>query len=339
MKINSKLIIIILLSTILVLSGCGGDAPAKQDIKSETAQAAPAESETSKPAESAEVKEAQAAPEKDEKSQKSAENTHAQSPEAGNSSDAKQSGQVSEVQTGSEKTGETSQTQEPAVPSDAVPPAPVSAKPDGYPLDEPYIYTGEDGREKKDLFGGYFNDSLFIGDSRSVGIVEYGNVGEPTAFCNTGLSVYNYDNDDLEVNGFGKISLAELLELGSFDRIYIGLGINELGYKQEDVIAHYSELLDIVKANQPQADIYLLANLHVTYDRSRRDKIYNNGKIDSLNELIKGLTDGTKIMFIDGNPLFDDGEGNLSQDYTGDNTHLYARFYPTWTRFIYENTK
>ncbi len=334
-----EVFIILLLSTMLVFSGCGGGAPAKQDTKSETPHTAPAASEASKPAENTEIKDAAAEPAKDEQPKaQGSESAPVQSPEAGNVGDKKNE-KSSEAQNGPEKSGEGSQSPEPAAPSDPATADSAAAKKEGYPLDEPFVYTGKDGREKKDLFGGYFNDSLFIGDSRCVGIVEYGNVGEPTSFCNTGLSVYNYDNDDLDVSGFGKISLAELLELGSFDRVYICLGINELGYKQEDVIKHYAELIDIVKANQPNADIYLLANLRVTYDRSRRDKIYNNGKIDSLNESIKGLTDGTKIMFIDGNPLFDDGEGNLSQDYTGDNTHLYARFYPTWTRFIYESTK
>ena len=45
--------------------------------------------------------------------------------------------------------------------------------------------------EKKIVEKEYFDDALFIGDSRTVGISEYGELNNATFFANTGMSVYN----------------------------------------------------------------------------------------------------------------------------------------------------
>ena len=43
----------------------------------------------------------------------------------------------------------------------------------------------------------YFDDALFIGDSRTVGLKEYGTLNNATFFANTGLSIYDATSDPL----------------------------------------------------------------------------------------------------------------------------------------------
>lgn len=229
-----------------------------------------------------------------------------------------------------QKDAQQPQAEDPAAPADPA----VSEDPDVYEPQDPHV---PDEPEKLP-FESYFENSLFIGDSRSVGLMEYGKIPKTTSFCKTGLSSFNYDNEDLDVKGYGKISFEKLLETGSFDRVYIGLGINELGYEMGSVISQFEDLIQMISGSQPNAKIYILANIHVAKKRSVKDKIFNNGRIDTLNDELKGLCDGRQVNYIDANHLFDDEEGNLRADYTGDNTHLYGKCYPLWSEYIYENS-
>ena len=180
------------------------------------------------------------------------------------------------------------------------------------------------------------NNALFIGDSRTVGIMEYGNLKNVTFFANTGLSVYNVREKTISIPNIGKLTLEELLSNKKFDRIYIMLGINELGYDMNQTIKKYGEFVDYINNKQPKSTIYIQANLHVTKQKSDNDKIYNNKNIDILNNGIKKFADNKKIFYIDINEKFDDEYGNLPSKYTSDQVHIYAKYYKDWSNWILE---
>ena len=179
---------------------------------------------------------------------------------------------------------------------------------------------------------GYFDDALFIGDSRTVGLMEYGGLPRTNYFADTGMSVYNIYSSN--VNGS---TLRQLLSSREFGKIYIMLGINELGYDQDYTVKEYEKLVNWIRDWQPDAIVYIEANLHVSARRSSSDPIFNNSNIDAFNSRIAALADGEQIFYLDVNPLFDDADGNLDQSYTGDNTHLYGKYYQPWTDWIEHN--
>lgn len=181
--------------------------------------------------------------------------------------------------------------------------------------------------------------SLFIGDSRTVGIMEYSGLADTDFFCNVGMNVFNAVKDTVSVPNVGKITLNELLVNKKYGKIYVMLGINELGYNTDTVIKKYGELLDLIKETQPDAVIFIEANLHVTKDRSDGDNIINNRTIDSFNTEISKLADNKTVFYIDANSLFDDTDGNLSADKTQDNVHLYAKYYAEWGEWICRETE
>lgn len=63
--------------------------------------------------------------------------------------------------------------------------------------------------------------TLFIGDSRTVGLLDYGQIKESDYFCSVGMSVFNVQTETISVPGTGKVTLNELLEHKFYDRIYI----------------------------------------------------------------------------------------------------------------------
>ena len=185
----------------------------------------------------------------------------------------------------------------------------------------------------------YFNDALFIGDSRTVGIMEYGNLNNATFFANNGLSVYNVREKVVSSPKIGKLTLEELLTNKKFSKIYIMLGINELGYNLNQNTKKYLELIEYIMKKQPDSIIYIEANLHVTNKKSSTDKVFNNKNIDLFNNSIKKLADNKKIFYIDINEKFNDGKGNLAAEYTSDQVHIYAKYYKEWSDWIIKNTK
>ena len=191
--------------------------------------------------------------------------------------------------------------------------------------------------EKQTVGKEYFDDALFIGDSRTVGISEYGDLNNAIFFANTGMSVYNVFEKNVSVPQVGKLKLEQLLTYKKFGKIYIMLGINELGYNQEKTLKKYKDLLKFIQEKQSNAIIYIEANLHVTAERSNKDKTINNININKINNEIPQLADNEKIFFIDVNEKFDDENGNLSSNYTQDNVHIYAKYYKEWSDWLSQN--
>lgn len=70
--------------------------------------------------------------------------------------------------------------------------------------------------EKQTVGKEYFDDALFIGDSRTVGISEYGDLNNATFFANTGMSVYNVFKKNVSVPKVGKLKLEQLLTYKKF---------------------------------------------------------------------------------------------------------------------------
>ena len=191
--------------------------------------------------------------------------------------------------------------------------------------------------EKQTVGKEYFDDALFIGDSRTVGISEYGDLNNATFFANTGMSVYNVFEKNVSVPQVGKLKLEQLLTYKKFGKIYIMLGINELGYNQEKTLKKYKDLVKFIQEKQSNAIIYIEANLHVAAERSNKDKTINNININKINNEISQLADNEKIFFIDVNEKFDDENGNLSSNYTQDNVHIYAKYYKEWSDWLSQN--
>ena len=182
------------------------------------------------------------------------------------------------------------------------------------------------------------DDALFIGDSRTVGLMEYAGIDGADYFCTVGMSVYNIHKKPVSVPNIGKVTLTELLSSKNYGKIYIMLGINEVGYKYSSTVEKYNELIEFIKEKQSDAVIFIQANLHVTQSRSDSDKVVNNTAINGLNAELEKLADGESKFYLDANILFDDAAGGLSSDKSEDSTHLYAKYYSEWGKWIIKQT-
>ncbi len=185
----------------------------------------------------------------------------------------------------------------------------------------------------------YFDDALFIGDSRTVGLQEYGDLGNAEVVADLGMSVYKVFSQKFPTVSGEKKRLETVLSEQEFGKIYVMMGINELGYDFANTVRKYREMLERIRELQPQALIFLEANLHITQQKSASSPIYNNENIDRFNEALAQMADDKTIFYLDANELFDDGSGNLSEACTTDDTHILAKYYPDWTAWLLQHAR
>lgn len=187
----------------------------------------------------------------------------------------------------------------------------------------------------------YFADALFLGDSRVVGMYEYGGLEEiATFYASTGMSIYKLlDAQIVEVPGQDeKITIDEALQQQSFGKIYIMVGINEMGTGTVERYAEtYKSVVDRLRELQPEALIYIQAILKVTTERSNKGDYINNEGIEARNQALSQLADGQKVFYVDANPAVCDEDGGLIKDYTFDGVHLKAKYINLWKEFLKDN--
>lgn len=181
-----------------------------------------------------------------------------------------------------------------------------------------------------------FSGVLFIGDSRTVGLSEYGDLGQAEVFADSGMSVFTLFNKTVRLRSQEKSGLEELLCSRKFDTIFFMLGINELGYDYDSIVKQYKRTVEKVHELQPDAAIVLGANLHVTAEKASGSSIYNNDRINALNRDIKSMAEASGYVYLDVNQVFDDENGNLAAGYSSDGAHVLGKYYSVWVDWIRE---
>ena len=182
----------------------------------------------------------------------------------------------------------------------------------------------------------YFADALFIGDSRTVGLSLYSPIGDATYFGCTGMSSYSVFTDYAGDTGINT-QLETVLTENTFGKIYFMVGINELGSDRATQEAAYLKALNRIMELQPNAIIFVMANLSVTYDRSASDRYINRDSVLSFNEWIKSQANGYSIFYLDSNHLFCDEQGYLRSDLSWDGAHVYASVYEDWKVYLMDH--
>ena len=162
--------------------------------------------------------------------------------------------------------------------------------------------------------------------------MDYAGLPNADYLCRTGLTVWSAA-EDAEFPG-GQ-TLAQALSGKHYGKVYMMLGINELGTgSAESWAAQYKVLLDQVRSLQPDAIVFLQAIFHTTQEKSD-STFYTNSTINARNTELQKLADGVNVFFVDCNPVFDDSSGALRADYSGDGVHVKAAYYPLWRDYLF----
>ncbi len=180
----------------------------------------------------------------------------------------------------------------------------------------------------------YFDDALFIGDSRMLGFGLYSGLTNATFYAVTSFSLFRYETMPVVQTGNGKVPIFSALPYDKFTKIYIKVGLNELGGNDEQFMQVYDEFITKLREMEPRAIIYTHAVLPVTAAKSETDHTHCNENIIKRNEALKQYAEEHKCYYIDVKPVVSEPDGSLMPEMAGDGIHLKAGYMELWKEYL-----
>lgn len=215
-------------------------------------------------------------------------------------------------------------------PSPASTPTPTPTPPPA----PPYDYS-QPVAESDPVTDEYFSDSLFIGDSRTQGLMMYSGIPEAASLTGVGLNVKSiYTANEAYVNGT-KMPIMSALEYYDVSNVYIMLGVNELGWhKLEAFKDDYRVVLEDLREAFPDANIYVQSVIPVTQTKSDYDPIYNNPRIEQFNTYIRELAVELELYYLNVQEALVNENGALPEEASWDGVHMNPDHYKLWLEYI-----
>jgi hypothetical protein len=189
----------------------------------------------------------------------------------------------------------------------------------------------------------YFADAAFVGDSRTAGFLLYSGVPGGDGLTHTGLSIFDVQKGEkcIRVNGTD-YTLPDALNLKQYGKIYLCLGVNELGYQNDDGFYRaFCDLVDRIRADQPQAVLYLqtLIPLNEEVIAQTGGKAYlTNEHLRVYNQLIAQVAAEKQVPLVDVYAAFADETGSLPADASNDGVHLKTAGCVQWLDYLRTHT-
>lgn len=186
-----------------------------------------------------------------------------------------------------------------------------------------------------------FDDTVaFIGDSRTQGFIMYNGLKEVQDYSYIGLMVDTaISKEFIKTNDGNKITILEDMKNKDIKRVYIMLGINELGWSYPQVFKlKYGELIDEIRKIKPNCTIYVQSIIPVTESKDKSDKIYNNKNINKFNKLIQELSNEKNVKYLDVQSVLVDEKGFLPEEASTDGIHIDIDYCKKWLDYLKNNS-
>ncbi len=238
-------------------------------------------------------------------------------------------------------TGETSPAKDPARLPTLAPSAEPTPTPVGVVADAGYDYS-QCVPESEPVGDDYFADAVFIGDSRTDGFRLYSGLTQGEYLVKTGLSVFKIEKDQVKVEG-KKMTVPEALERKSYGKVYVCLGLNELGmYDDQGYYDHYAALIDHIRVAQPQATVYIQLLIPVNEQKCGEKGVadyINNQQIGVYNDLLRQLAQDKRVFLADpAQAIVDPATGQPPYDLVADGIHFQKEPYRQWLDYLKRHT-
>ena len=212
------------------------------------------------------------------------------------------------------------------VPETTVPPE--TSVPTEPPVTEP-VYQAVDES--------WFDDALFIGDSRTTGLRDCARLGEADYFCEFSMTVFTVRQWKCWDYGEPEKTLETVLTEKQYGKVFIHLGLNECGRDHDLVMEQYVALVDYVRQMQPDAVIILQSIMPVSRWKAEADYYFAIENVNNLNVRIEALAEENGYIFSNVNEWVMDENGYMREDMTYDGSHPKVHLYPKWGEAILED--
>lgn len=182
----------------------------------------------------------------------------------------------------------------------------------------------------------YLDGALFIGDSRTDTLASYAGWTKTKFWVKTGMTIWDVLDEKLVKVKGEKVSVKKALKEKQYEKIYIMLGVNELGTgSSTDFYNQYKKVIDYLKSTQPDSVIYIQGIIHVTNEKRPNSSYVNNKNINLRNSKIIKLADNKQVFWLNLNEIFDKkGKDELDKKYTSDGIHIMPKYIPIWQEYL-----
>lgn len=189
--------------------------------------------------------------------------------------------------------------------------------------------------EKRDALYRTYDGALFIGDSRTEGFRLYSGVQGATFYCAKSLSALKVARGAAIPFDGREMTLEDVLASKKYDKIYISLGLNEMGRPNiEGYVDDYTKIINIIKQKQPDARIFVQALLPVSAARSAKGGIVTNEQIYNYNTSLVKIAEDTGVKYVNPDGPLVDETGALKPEASTDGIHLSAEYCKIWAQYL-----
>lgn len=185
----------------------------------------------------------------------------------------------------------------------------------------------------------YFADAIFVGNSRTEGLKLYGGITGTTFYSEVGLTVTKAFSDRI-VNLNGQwLTVAEALQQADYKKVYIMLGMNELGWVYESVFAEdYARIIDVIQQSHPDAEIYVQSIIPVSEWKDGSNDVYTNANVVRLQKVLCEMCLEKGVHYVNVAEVMQDAGGFLPGEATQDGMHLTPEYCKIWADYLRTHT-
>ncbi|WP_308540842.1 GDSL-type esterase/lipase family protein [uncultured Oscillibacter sp.] len=182
----------------------------------------------------------------------------------------------------------------------------------------------------------YFQDVIFLGDSRTEGFSLYSGLKEGKYFYSVGATVESVFSKNVWTQEDGsKVPLLDAMAKESCGKIYVMLGVNELGWvKVETFQNQYAKVIDRLREDHPDAQIVLQSILPVSAKQDAKKTYVNNQRIQTYNEAIMALAEEKDCAYVNVAEAVTGEDGCLRPELTFDGVHLNTQGCRIWLDYL-----
>lgn len=184
----------------------------------------------------------------------------------------------------------------------------------------------------------YFSDAVFLGDSRTEGFYLYSGLKEGQYLYSVGATVESVFSKSTQQTAAGKVPMLDALADMECSKVYIMLGVNELGWVSSQTFRNqYGKVIDRVQADHPDATVVIQSILPVSQAQDNKKTYVNNARIREYNALLEELAEEKDCVYLDVASAVSDETGCLRADWTFDGVHLNTAGCQAWLQYLKEH--
>lgn len=196
-------------------------------------------------------------------------------------------------------------------------------------------YMGPDVPKCEPADDDFFSDAAFMGNSLMEGFKTFSGLGVCDYYTATSMNVVTATSKKcISLDNGTTGTMVDGLTQKPYGKIYILLGINEIGYDIDSFSQMYAEMLDTIIAAQPDCDIYIMSLTPVSQEKSNSSDLFNMEHITKFNERLYSIAKEKQCYYIDLVSALSGEDGYLPASETSDGVHFSSTMYSKWLNYL-----